>query len=104
MSFRIFLGTLFAGRFLLRVTFFIMSIVQFFAIIDYFEVWMNFHWIIAVPLALFTAGIPVVGTLLGMSGAVHAWDWSWSSAFLLFCGPFIVTFILAAIATLLAPK
>ena len=86
---------------LIGVTFLIMSILQFFAILDGFEIWLGLHWIIAAPLALFTAGIPIIGTIIGMCGAVHAWDWSWWSAFLLFCGPFIVVFTIAGIITFL---
>lgn len=90
-----------ASRLMIGITFFIMSILQFFALIGGFQVWLGLHWIIAVPLAFITAGIPVVGTIIGMCGAVYAWDWTWVSAFLLFCGPFIVVLTIAGIATLL---
>ena len=90
-----------ASRLLIGVTFFIMGIFQFFAIIDGFQVWLGLHWIIAVPLAFITAGIPIVGTVFGMCGAVNAWDWTWMSAFLLFCGPYIVVLTIAGIATFL---
>lgn len=101
MFWRFLEGIFAVGHFIIGITFLIMSLFQFFAIIGGFEIWLGLHWIIAVPLAFIFAGIPIVGTIFGMCGAVYAWGWSWLSAFLLFCGPFILLFSIVGIVTLL---
>jgi hypothetical protein len=72
------------------------------------EDWLGLHWIIAGPLALFLAYFPLVGTIVGMFGAVSAWGWSWLQAGALFFGPFVVivtlTLISGGIETIMTRK
>ncbi|WP_051555166.1 hypothetical protein [Legionella fairfieldensis] len=70
---------------------------QFFAIVDGLEIWYGLHGVIATILAFFIAQVPIIGTLVGMYGAVDAWNWSWLSAFLLYFGPFILIIMLSLI-------
>jgi hypothetical protein len=58
------------------------------------EDWIGLHWIIAVPVAYFVAYIPFVGTLVGIFGAITAWNLSLLSASALFLGPFAVLVVL----------
>lgn len=67
---------------------------QFFAIVDGLEVWYGFHGFIATILAFFIAQFPIIGTLVGINGAVDAWGWSWLSAILLYLGPWILPIML----------
>ena len=57
--------------------------------------WLGLHWVIAGPISLFVSYIPIIGTSLGVIGAVSGWGWSWPKALALFFGPFVV---IAAIA------
>jgi cobalamin synthase len=62
------------------------------------EDWLGLHWIISAPLALFIAYIPVVGSIIGMFGAVTAWHWSWLHAAALFFGPFAAILFFAILS------
>ena len=54
--------------------------------------------LIAAPLAFFVAYMPLVGTVVGMFGAVTAWHWSWLQAGGLFFSPFIAILIMAMLS------
>lgn len=75
-----------------------LGIFQLAAVMAGLEDWIGLHWIIAAPLALFIAYIPLFGTIIGMFGAVTAWHWSWLQAGSLFFGPFIIILIIAMIS------
>lgn len=77
------------------VAYLILGLFQLAAVMAGLENWIGLHWIIAVPLALFIAYMPLVGTVVGMFGAVTAWHWSWLQAAGLFFGPFVVILIVA---------
>lgn len=66
--------------------FILIGLIQFFAIISGLESWLGFHWIIAGPIAFIIAYIPLIGSIVGMVGAVDVWHWSWWQAALLFFG------------------
>ena len=51
---------------------------------------IGFHWVIAVPLALFITYIPIIGAGTATVGAVNAWHWSWLHSGGLFFGTFVV--------------
>jgi hypothetical protein len=53
------------------------------------QYWLELHWLLAAVIAVFVAPWPVLGTVLGMVGAHHAWGWSWLAAFFLFLGPLL---------------
>lgn len=101
MFWHFFLRTLGIGKFLISMIFFIMSIFQFFPIFDALKIYLGFHWIIASLLALIIAGMPIIGSILGMFGAIQVWEWSWIFAFLLFWGPFITIFGIVGIIAFL---
>jgi hypothetical protein len=60
---------------------------QLFAIMDGLEKWLGLHWILAAPAALFLTYIPIVGSVVGVIGAVNAWGWTWLQAIGLFVAP-----------------
>jgi len=68
----------------------VMGIVQFFAIMQGIESWWGWHWFISGIVALIIAGIPIIGTITGIMGAIKGWDWSTTAAILLFCWPYIL--------------
>ena len=72
------------------VAYTLLGLFQLAAVIAGLEIWMGLPLLIAVPLAFFIAYFPVIGTLVGMFGAVTAWHWSWLQAFLLFFGPLVL--------------
>lgn len=80
---------------LIYIAYLILGLFQLAAVMAGLEDWMGLHWIIAAPLALFIAYIPLVGTIVGMFGAVTAWHWSWLQAGVLFLGPFVVIAVMA---------
>jgi hypothetical protein len=80
------------------VVYFGLGLLQLAATIAGLEEWIGLHWLIAVPVALFIAYFPLLGTVIGMLGAVAAWGWSWLAAFALFFGPFLVVVILTLLA------
>ena len=75
---------------LVVIAYLILGLFQLAAVMAGLEDWIGLHWTIAALLALFIAYIPLVGTVVGMFGAVTAWHWSWLQASALFFGPFVV--------------
>ena len=80
---------------LLFIAYIILGLFQLTAINAGLENWFDFHGILTGPLAFFIAYIPIVGTVVGVLGAVTAWHWSWLQAGGLFFGPFVIISILA---------
>lgn len=83
---------------LLYLGYFILGIFQLAAIMAGLEDWIGLHWLIAIPLAMIIAYIPVIGTIVGVVGAVTAWHWSWVQVGGLFFGPLIVLIFFALIS------
>ena len=75
-----------------------LGLFQLFAIMDGLEEWIGLHSIIAGPVALVLAYFPIVGTVVGMFGAVTAWGWSWLEAVSLFVGPLVLFVVIAIVA------
>ncbi len=75
-----------------------LGLFQVFAIMDGLNGWIGLYWIIAVPVALVLAYIPIVGTVIGMFGAVTVWGWSWLEAVSLFVGPLVLVVVIAIVA------
>lgn len=73
-----------------------MGVAQFFAIIAGVQEWWGIHWAFSGFIALVLAGLPIIGTITGIMGAVNAWDWSYTAAILFFCWPYAI-YILVAI-------
>jgi hypothetical protein len=68
----------------------LLGVVQVLAILDGIEAALGVHWLLAGLLGLFLAYMPVIGTLLGIWGAVAAWGWRLPAALALFLGPHVV--------------
>ena len=72
--------------------YFCLGILQFFALMDGFAYWFGTPGFLNFFLALFTAGIPLLGTIGGFVGATQVWGWEMSQALLLFFGPLLLVF------------
>ena len=81
------------------IAYFILGLVQLAAIMSFFDDWVGLHWLLSGFLAFFICYIPLVGTVVGMYGAVKAWGWSWMDASMLFLGPFVVIVVLVIISS-----
>jgi hypothetical protein len=75
--------------------YFSLGILQFAATLAGLEEWLGLHWLIAAPISLIVSYIPLAGTIVGMFGAVTAWQWSWLQAGALFFGPLMVIIVLS---------
>ena len=73
-----------------------MGLLQLAAICGGIKIWLGWPGLLAGIAALFVAYIPIVGTVLGIFGAVKAWDWSWTAAILFFCWQWILFAIIFA--------
>lgn len=89
---------------ILFIAYLVLGLFQMAAVIAGLEDWLGFHWLIALPLAFFLAYIPLIGTGLGIAGAITAWGWTWIQACALFFGPFVVILIFAFISAMLDKK
>ncbi|MCP1674421.1 ABC-type Na+ efflux pump permease subunit [Natronocella acetinitrilica] len=75
----------------------LLGLLQFLAIWTGIEVFLGIHAIFALILALFLTGIPLIGTLAGVYGAVAGWGWSLVAALTLFFGLFALILVLFAL-------
>lgn len=67
------------------IAYFIVGIVQFFAIIDGIKFAWGIGSFISFMLAGFLTYIPLVGSIFGIYGATHSWDWTiWQAGTLFF--------------------
>ncbi|MEQ8828581.1 MAG: hypothetical protein RLW87_02135 [Alphaproteobacteria bacterium] len=80
----------------LYIAYFVMGIVQLFAIMDGVDYATGIDGFFCFLIAAFTTYIPFLGAGLGVYGAVNVWDWSWIQAGLLFFW-FVPVYILIAI-------
>ena len=55
--------------------------------------WLELNWFFAIIGASFVAYIPIVGTVLGILGAMNAWDWPFIMAAGLMLGPILIAVI-----------
>jgi hypothetical protein len=77
-----------------------VGLLQWFATVDGIVLWLGLPWLLAAILSAFLAWFPLVGSVIGAFGAVHAWGWSWTSAALLFGFPLMVAALLVAVIAL----
>jgi hypothetical protein len=82
-------------QFVLMIGYLVLGLFQLAAVMAGLVDWIGLHWLLAALVAMFIAYIPVVGTVLGIVGAVTAWNWHWLMATALFAGPFLVMLVLA---------
>lgn len=81
-----------------QIAYFALGVFQFFALWSGIEVWLDIGSFFAGVVAFLLAGVPIIGTALGMYGAVEAWGWSWTQAVGLFFGPFLVIAVIALLS------
>lgn len=79
------------------IGYFVLGIYQLAAIAAGIEYWLELPWIISIFIAFFITYIPLIGTAMGVLGAVTAWGWSWQGAIGLYAGPMITIGIIALI-------
>jgi hypothetical protein len=84
------------------VVFFGMGLLQLAAIQAGLTGWLGLHWIIAIPVSLFLAYVPVVGTVLGCAGAINVWHWDVLWALLLFFGGLALALGFGGVASLMS--
>lgn len=66
------------------IAYFVVGIVQLFAIVDGIGHALNIGGVLSFIIALFVTYIPLLGSVLGVYGAVEVWDWSMLQAVVLF--------------------
>ncbi|MDV2966001.1 hypothetical protein RZ532_08445 [Nitratireductor aquimarinus] len=67
------------------IAYFVVGIVQLFAIMDGAGYAFDIGGFLSFIIAFFVTYIPLLGSALGVYGAVNAWDWSiWQAAALFF--------------------
>ena len=77
-----------------------LGILQIAATIAGVQIWLGLSTFLAVILAMFFAWMPLVGTAVGMYGAVTAWGWSWAMAGGVFFGPMALGMVITLLASI----
>jgi hypothetical protein len=62
------------------IVYIVVGLFQLAAIMAGLESWWGLHWIIAAPVAFIISYIPLVGSIVGMVGAMDVWRWEWWQA------------------------
>lgn len=78
-----------------------MSIIQCFAIVA--GIVYSFHMprFIAIIIALFLSWFPLIGSILGVFGAIYAWGWTWYGAVALFFWYYVLISIIVGAAAIM---
>jgi len=71
-----------------------LGLLQWYAICDGLQYWLDISWFFAFVLSMFITVIPLLGTYAGFKSVVDVWGWSSFDAAVLFLGPFIIVLIL----------
>jgi hypothetical protein len=81
-----------------QIAYFLVGLFQLFATIDGIKLFTGLGTFASVVIALFLNFIPLIGSILGIYGAMNVWDWGfWQSALLFFWYiPVAIVFILAS--------
>ena len=69
-----------------------MGLVQFAAIVSGIEDWWGWPKLISLFVALPIAYIPILGTIVGIMGAIKSFSWTPLFAITLFCWPYVLYF------------
>jgi len=72
------------------VVYVLVGLVQLAAVFAGLEDWLHIPWWISGPIGFALAGIPVIGTIAGIMGAIKGWGWSLWGAIALFCWPYLI--------------
>ncbi len=81
---------------LVQIIYVVMGLFQIAAIMGGIKEWWGWPWWIAIFVATPIAYIPVLGTIVGIMGAMKSFGWSTLMAIMLFCWPYIVYIIVLA--------
>ena len=79
---------------ILGISWFVIGIIQFAAIVSGFQDALGF---IGVPLAFILAEIPILGTIMGIRGAMNNWGWNFLPSLLLFFGLPVLMVLIALV-------
>lgn len=79
----------------LGISYFILGIVQCFAVLNGFIDTLGVFW--GIIFAFLLGEVPVVGTIMGVIGSMNSWGWSLKSALLLFVGVPLLALIIKMI-------
>ena len=72
------------------ICYLVLGLVQIFATVAGIAVTLDIPVVIAWILSSFIGYIPIVGTVMGIYGAIEGWGWALWQALALFLGPWIV--------------
>ena len=81
----------------LFIAYAVVGLVQLFAIMAGLSYALNIEGFLAFLISLFITYIPLLGSIAGVYGAVHVWDWGWPQALTLFFWYVPVVLIMAAV-------
>jgi len=81
-----------------------IGILSFFAIRDGAAIWFGLSDIFGFILAFVLAGVPVLGSVVGVAAAAKLWDWTWMQALTWFLGPQVAVFLLALLVAIRARR
>lgn len=77
-------------QFIMVVIYWILNIVQIMAVLAGFHDWLGWNLFISALFAIGMGWFPVIGTIMGVLGAVHGWGWEYWQAILLFIWPMVL--------------
>jgi len=72
------------------VIYVLVGLMQLAAIYEGLERWLHIPWWISAVVGLTVAGIPIIGTIAGVMGAIKGWGWSLWGALALFGWPYLL--------------
>lgn len=85
---------------LVQIVYFGMGLLQIGAIVGGITDWWGWPWWLAIFVATPVAYIPILGTVVGIMGAIRSFDCSLLFAVLLFCWPYVLYVGLIAVGGL----
>lgn len=77
------------------IIYIVIGLFQLAAVMGGLEAWWGFNGFFSFIIAFFVAYIPVLGSVVGIAGAMKAWHWEWWQAGGLFFGGLVLTIIFA---------
>lgn len=82
------------------IIYLVIGIVQLAAVMAGLESWWGLNGFFSFIIAFVVAYIPLLGSVVGMMGAVQAWHWEWWQAGGLFFGALILTVLLGGVSSI----
>ena len=81
----------------------LVGILQLAASMSGLEYWLGFKlhwavWVFGLPFFLVFAELPVIGTVAGIVGAVHGWNWTYPWAIAFFMWPYALFLVAILVA------